>query len=99
MTLSKKNLTLAGLLILVSSTYLRSQTVYVNSPGVKYHNENCAQLGRNRSAIALTEAELKGYRFCNSCSLIKKEDLKERKKRKENENNNQTAAAEEKKDN
>ena len=31
MTLSKKNLTLAGLLILVSSTYLRSQTVYVTA--------------------------------------------------------------------
>lgn len=99
MTLSTKNKTLATLLMLASCACLSSQTVYVNSHGSKYHHENCVQLGRNRSAIALTEAQVKGYKYCSSCTAIKKDELEDREKQKEVENKNHTARAEEKTDN
>lgn len=95
----KKNKTLATLAIILFSTYLQAQTVYVNSPGLKYHNENCIQLGRNRSAVDLLEAQEKGYKLCSSCAAIKKDELEEREKRKEDENKNQTIRTEEKANN
>lgn len=94
MPFAKKNKTLAALAI-ISSTYLNAQTVYVNSHGLKYHNEDCVQLGRNRSSIDLMEAQAKGYKVCNSCP-VKKDESEEREKRKENETKNQTIRTEEK---
>lgn len=99
MVLSKKNILLTGLLILASSTCISSQTVYVNSHGIKYHNETCAQLGRNRSAIDLREAQMKGYKLCSSCSAARKDETEGNNQKKEDETKIQSNKAEEKTDN
>lgn len=90
----KKHLGALCILIFICATKVNAQTVYINSPGTKYHQENCVQLGRNRSAISLKEAQHQGYTMCLTCQL--KSQAKLNSKQKSTPKESQTALAEEK---
>lgn len=92
----KKSTGLLFILIFIFTTKVNAQTVYVNSHGSKYHKESCVQLGRNRSAIGITEAQSQGYASCSLCQSKPQTKLNSNTKQKSAQKENQTARVEEK---
>lgn len=90
----KKHLSFLGILTFICATKVNAQTVYVNSHGTKYHQESCVQLGRNRSAVSLKEAQNQGYAICSTCQSKPQAKLNPKKTSVQKENH--TALAEEK---
>jgi hypothetical protein len=70
-------------LLIVFSTGLFAQTVYVTNTGEKYHRGTCRYLAKSKIAIELSDAINQGYEACKVCqppqSVSKKSEVKEEK--------------------
>jgi hypothetical protein len=62
----KKLLFVACAIILFSSLIL-AQTVYITKTGKKYHRETCGYLSQSCIAISLKDAVARGYTPCSRC--------------------------------
>jgi hypothetical protein len=56
-----------SLYILIGSSSVQAQTVYVTKTGKKYHTENCKYVQNGSSNISLESAIAKGYEPCKVC--------------------------------
>jgi hypothetical protein len=74
---------LIAFLLIVFSTSLLAQTVYVTNTGEKYHTSGCRYLAKSKNAIDLSDAINQGYGACKICkppqSVSKKSEVKEKK--------------------
>ncbi len=58
--------------VLVVSTNVSSQTVYVTKTGEKYHKTNCRYLKYSKKELTLERALTYGYKDCSVCKPPKK---------------------------
>src|SRR5690606_19511503 len=53
--------------LLVSSTSIKAQIVYITKTGEKYHQRSCQHLKKSSLTISLEDAKNRGYEPCKVC--------------------------------
>jgi methylphosphotriester-DNA--protein-cysteine methyltransferase len=64
----KKQITILTLLLLMLTSVMVAQTVYVTKTGKKFHSESCVHLSKSSIPISLEDAKAKGFGACKSCN-------------------------------
>lgn len=65
-----KKLGIFIILLLLFTTGIQSQTVYITKSGERYHDSRCGSLARSKSEIDLSKAKELGYTPCKNCNPI-----------------------------
>jgi hypothetical protein len=63
------------LLLFLTVTSFKAQTVYVTESGKKYHAKNCDVAKTGKKGLELSEAKKQGYEPCKVCKVT--QELKE----------------------
>lgn len=63
------------LLLFLTVTSFKAQTVYVTESGKKYHAKNCDVAKTGKKGLELSEAKKQGYEPCKVCKVA--QELKE----------------------
>ena len=63
----KKYFSLFGLLLILFTSVLSAQTVYITNTGEKYHSSGCRYLHKSKISIELSDALEQGYTACKVC--------------------------------
>jgi len=53
--------------LVINTSKLKSQTVYITESGKKYHAKNCDLAKTGKKGISLAEAKKQGYEACKKC--------------------------------
>lgn len=62
-----KKLFFVSFFVLLFSTLILAQTVYITKTGKKYHRASCSYLKQSSIAIDLKDAVARGYTPCSRC--------------------------------
>ena len=83
-------------LLILASTWLIAQTVYITNTGEKYHSSGCRYLSKSKNSISLSDALNQGYEACKVCKptqTVKTESKQKEVKEETSDTNNQNATS------
>lgn len=66
----KKYLILLSLSLVLFTSFLSGQTVYITNTGEKYHSSGCKYLRKSKVPIELSDALAQGYAACKVCRPV-----------------------------
>lgn len=84
------HLRIIAILLLLTFTKLKSQTVYISESGKKYHTKNCSVAKTGKKGIELNEALKRGFEGCKVCNPATSKATQKPKEAESSRNKTQT---------